>query len=173
MIDFIRIGFNTKNESKVFISAQGRFEYVTLSYEVYSEKEECFVETKFVNSDLLVTENINKLMSSLYKFYNEKSSIIENLNSNGNLYCALDNVVEQFPFLERTEMAELEFGFNFENPNSTEIIKKKTILLFMGSYSSLSTTLLPSSKGQKDNKDKCSDMTVKIKFKFKSNWVTI
>jgi hypothetical protein len=176
MIDFIRIGFNTKNKSKVFISAQRRFEDVALSYEILSGKKNCPITTKFVNKDLLITKNIYNLMNSLYKFYSGGYVMEDNSPFNftyENLCCALDSLVAQFPFLERTQMAQLEFGFNFENPNDIELINKKTTLLFKGGYSSLRTTLLPTAKGQIDNKNKCSDMAVKINFEFKSNWVTI
>lgn len=169
MLDFIKIGFNIQEATEVFISAQRQSEDDALSYEIFSKTDDCLIATKLVNSDLLVKENINNLMNSLYKFYSVGDIVEDNSLYNftiENLYCALGTIVVQFPFLETTQISQLEYGFNFENPISTLSTLCNTYLLFKGNYFSYSHSNRLTQIGQIEDEFRCTYISIKINVKF-------
>lgn len=168
MLDFIKIGFNIQKESEVFISAQKRFEDVTITYQIHSEKIDSPIITTFVTSDSVVIEKITYLINSLYKFYSEEHKLKGNYHYDftyKNLCFAIDRIIEQLPFLKSSEMIQLEFGFDFENPIYTNNIEKKTTSIFKDRYSMLTTSYQPLGITAANKGEKCSNMSLKINLK--------
>ncbi|UFH36072.1 hypothetical protein [Flavobacterium acetivorans] len=169
MLDFIRIGLRIQKESEVFISAQRRFEDVKITYQIHSEKIDSPIMTTFVTSDSVVIEKITYLINSLYKFYSEEHKLKGNYHYDftyKNLCVAIDRIIEQLPFLKSSELALLEFGFDFENPIYANNIEKKTASIFKGRYSMLTTSYQPLGINDEASKEKkCSNMSLKINLK--------
>lgn len=166
MIDFIKIGFNIQKESEVFVSAQKRFEDVTITYQIHSEKTDSPIITTFVTSDSIVIKKITYLINSLYKFYSEDSKLKGNYHYDfmyKNLCFAINRIIKQLPFLKSSEPTQLEFGFDFEKPIYVQKMKNKTALLFKGGFSKMAYQPLVINEVNK--KQKCSNMSLKINLK--------
>lgn len=163
MLDFVKIGFNIEKESEVFISTQRRFEDVTITYQ---EKIGSPIITTFVTSDSVVIGKITYLINSLYKFYSEEHKLKGNYHYDftyKNLCFSIDKIIEQLPFLKSSELTQLEFGFDFENPIYVKTMKIKTDLLFKDGYSMMSYQPLVVDQANKEHK--CSNMSLKINLK--------
>jgi hypothetical protein len=161
MIDFMKIGFNIQEATEAFISAQRRFEDVTITYQVQDS-----TTTTFITSDSIVVQKVIYLTNSLYKYYSEEHKLKGNYHYDftyENLCFAIDRIIEQLPFLKSSELTQLEFGFDFENPIYVKNMKIKTALLFKGgcSMSSYQSSVV----GQVNKEQKCSNMSLKINLK--------
>lgn len=161
MLDFIKIGFNTPKKTEVLISAQRRFEDVTITYQIQDS-----TTTTFITSDSIVVQKVIYLTNSLYKYYSEENKLKGNYHYDftyENLCFAIDRIIEQLPFLKSSELTQLEFGFDFENPIYVKNMNIKTTLLFKGACCTRRYQTLVVDEVIKEQK--CSNISLKINLK--------
>lgn len=135
MIDFIRIKFRNRDEVEDFVITEGNFNSVTRGLEIHSKSELYPIRAKFVNLDIVVTQYLAYLKNSLHKYHNKK---LENLEHNYNdftfssLCQVIDEIILKFPFLNDSEITQLEFGFNIETDLAAEEIINNSSFLYKG-----------------------------------------
>jgi hypothetical protein len=135
MIDFIRIKFKNRDAVENFIITEGNFNEVIRGMEIHSKALKYPMRAKFINLDIVVTEYMAYLKNSLHKYYNLQ---VENIEHNHNdfsfktLCKVIDEIEVKFPFINDSQITQLEFGFNIETDISAEQIINNSHFLYRG-----------------------------------------